>query len=132
MKPCVVYFSRTGNTKFMAQAIADAVKAPLFDIALAEPSVVVDYDMLIFGTPVEGARPAKEALAWVDRLPKAEGKKSILFCTYKLWVAGTFKNLSEVLKSKGYAVALEVQKRNVKQGKTDFSDVQEKVKKALS
>jgi flavodoxin len=131
MKPCVVYFSRTGNTKYMGQTIADAIKAPTFDASSAAPSVVADYDVIIFGTPVEGARPAKEALAWVEQLPAVEGKKSILFCTYRLWVAGTFKKLAEVLNSKGYSTILEVQKRNVKQGKTDFSDVLEKVKQII-
>ncbi len=115
----------------MAQAIADAIKAPTFDISSEAPSVVADYDVVIFGTPVEGARPAKETLAWAEQLPSAEGKKSILFCTYRLWVAGTFKKLDEVLSTKGYTTILEVQKRNVKQGKTDFSDVLEKVKQKI-
>ncbi len=42
MKPCVLYFSRTGNTKRVAEAIANQVKAPLFDIATCDPSVVTD------------------------------------------------------------------------------------------
>ena len=57
MRTCVLYFSRTGNTKFMAEAMANAIKAPAFDIATSEPSVVEDYDMIILGTPVEVARP---------------------------------------------------------------------------
>jgi flavodoxin len=131
MKPCVLYFSRTGNTKYMAQAIADELKAPIFDIASADPSVAADYDMIILGSPVEGARPPPEALAFVERLPIAQGKKSIVFCTCRLWVGKTLKSLAEVLESKGYANVLDVSKKGVKQGKTDFSDVLEKIKKTI-
>jgi flavodoxin len=79
MKPCVVYFSRTGNTKRMAEAISEATGAPVFSMTSSEPSVVVDFDLLIVGTPVEGFRPANETVAFVERLPKTEGKKH--FCS---------------------------------------------------
>jgi flavodoxin len=131
MRTCILYFSRTGNTKFMAEAIANAIKAPAFDIATSEPSVVEDYDMIILGTPVEGARPAKETTAFADRLPTTDAKKAILFCTYKLFKGKTFKTLSEALSSKGYNSVLEVSKRAVKKDKTDFSDILEEIKKAL-
>ena len=131
MNPCVLYVSRTGNTKAMAQAIADAIKAPIFDITSSEPSIVENYDMIILGTPVLGSRPAKEALAFVESLPKTEGKKAILFCTFKLWRGKTFKVLAEVLSSKGYNNILDVSKRGVKPGKTDFSDVLTEIKKVL-
>jgi flavodoxin len=131
MNPCVLYFSRTGNTKYMAQAIADSIKVPTFDIASSEPSIVESYDVLIIGTPVEGARPPKETLAFVESLPKAEGKKAILFCTYRLFKGKTFKALADVLNTKGYTSVLEVSKRGVKQGKTDFSDVLAEIRKAL-
>jgi len=50
MKTCVLYFSRTGNIKRMAEAISDSIKAPAFDIASSEPSIVENYEMLIIGT----------------------------------------------------------------------------------
>src|SRR3990170_5666875 len=111
MRTCVLYFSRTGNTKRMAEAISDSTKAPAFDIASSEPSVVENYDLLILGTPVEGSRPTKEALAFIERLPKAEGKKAVLFCTYSIWKGGTFKVLEKELASKGYDTILSVSKR---------------------
>jgi flavodoxin len=131
MRTCVLYFSRTGNTKFMAEAIANAIKAPAFDLATSDPTLVEDYDMIILGTPVEGARPAPETTAFIDRLPTTDAKKVILFCTFKLFKGNTFKTLSIALSSKGYNSALEVSKRAVKIGTTDFSDSIEKIKKAL-
>ena len=131
MKPCVLYFSRTGNTKRMAEAISDSTKAPVFDITSFEPSVVENFDMLIIGTPVEGFRPTKEILAFIERLPKAEGKKAILFCTYALWKASTFKVLAKELSKKGYDTVLKVSKKKVKPNETNFSDIQDKIKKVL-
>jgi flavodoxin len=131
MKPCVLYFSRTGNTKLMAEAISDSTKAPVFDITSFEPSVVENFDMLIIGTPVEGFRPTKEILAFIERLPKAEGKKAILFCTYALWKGSTFKVLAKELSKKGYDTVLKVSKKKVKPNETNFSDIQDKIKKVL-
>ena len=132
MKPCVLYFSRTGNTKRMAEAIAESTKAPAFDIASSEPSVVEDFDMLIVGTPVEGFRPAKETTDFVERLPKTEGKKAILFCTHALWKGSTFKVLEKELSRKGYDIVLSVSKKGVKPDiPADFSDSINKIKKVL-
>jgi hypothetical protein len=39
---------------------------------------------------VEGFNSAKETVAFVERLPKTEGKKAILLCTYALWKGRTF------------------------------------------
>jgi flavodoxin len=85
MNAAVVYFSRTGNTKRLAQAIADTAKAPIFELSEAEPTKIATFDLLIFGMPVEGASPAKEASAYISSLSTATAKKAILFCTYKIF-----------------------------------------------
>jgi hypothetical protein len=88
--------------------------------------------MLIIGTPVEGSRPTKEILALIERLPKAEGKKAILFCTHALWKGRTFKILEKKLASKGYDTILSVSKKGVKPNKpADFSDSINEIKKVL-
>ncbi len=116
----------------MAEAISGSTKAPAFDIATSEPSIVEKYDLLIVGTPVEGARPAKETLAFVERLPKTEGKKAILFCTYRLWKGGTFKALEKELSSKGYDTILSVSKKGMKPDKpADFSEVLTEIGKVI-
>jgi flavodoxin len=131
MKPCVLYFSRTGNTKRVAEAIANQVKAPLFDIATCEPSVVTDYDTLFLGTPVEGASPTKEIVAFIDRLPTSEGKKTILFCTYRLFGnARTMKALEKKLSEKGYENILSTSKKGMKPDKpADLTELLDEIKK---
>ncbi len=32
---------------------------------------------------MEGASPAKEAAAFIESMPRVEGKKAIVFCTYR-------------------------------------------------
>jgi flavodoxin len=132
MNTCVLYFSRTGNTKRVAEAISDSLEAPAFDIASSEPSIVENYDLLIIGTPVEGSRPAKETSAFIERLPKVAGKKTILFCTTALWRGSTFKILEKELASKGYDNILSVSKKGVQPDKpADFSDSIDEIKKVL-
>ena len=132
MKTCVVYFSRTGNTKRLAQAIAESTNAPVFDMASSEPSVAENFDLVILGTPVEGFRPAKETLDFVERMPKVEGKKAILFCTHAIAKGSTFKTLEKELDKKGYKTILSVAKRGMKPDKpADFSDVLKEINKAL-
>ena len=132
MNTCVVYFSRTGNTKRLAQAIADTAKAPIYDIAATLSSTIENFGLLIIGTPVEGARPAKETLAFIENMSQKEGRKAILFCTYRLWKGNTLKILEKELAAKGYETVLSVGKKGMKPDKeADFSEVLGEVKKVL-
>lgn len=116
----------------MAETISESTKAPAFDMTSSEPSVVEDFDMLIVGTPVEGSRPAVETMDFVGRLPKAEGKKAILFCTHAFWKGSTFKILEKELASKGYDTILSVSKKGIKPDQpADFSDSIDEIKKVL-
>ena len=134
MKPCVVYFSRTGNTKRLAQAIADEIKAPLFETTSTQPSALNEFDILIFGNPVEGASPAKEAVAFIESMPAVTEKKAIVFCTSRLFGAGrTLGIMEKMLEGKGYEVVLRVSKKGMKPDKeADFSEILEEVKKAVT
>ncbi|MCL5877842.1 MAG: flavodoxin domain-containing protein [Candidatus Bathyarchaeota archaeon] len=133
MNPCVVCFSRTGNTKKFAQAIADIAKAPLYDLASAEASVVEKCDLLIFGTPVEGASPTKEAMAYIANMPPVSGKKAILFCTYRIFGnERAMKAIEKALSAKGYETILKVSKKGMKPEKeADFSRELAEIKKTL-
>jgi flavodoxin len=133
MNTCVVYFSRTGNTKRLAQAIAEAAKAPIYDIAATLSSTIENFDLLILGTPVEGARPAKETLAFIEGMSVKEGKKAILFCTYRIFGnSRTLKSVEKALAAKGYKTILSVSKKGMKPDKeADFSDILGEVKNVL-
>ena len=132
MKTCVLYISRTGNTKRLAEAISELLKAPIFDIATnPEPSVAHDFDLLAIGTPVMGLRPTPEVHSFVKRLPECTGKKTILFCTYAIKQGGTLKVLEKELAKKGYTTILCVSKRGVKPSKADFADILDEIDKVV-
>jgi len=132
MKACILYFSQTGNTRKFAEAISDSLKIPaVFDITATEPSVVNDYDVIILGTPVHGFNPAVEALAFVESLPDGNGKRAVLFCTYRLWKGRTFGKLKKELKKKGYSTILCVSAKGKEFTKEMFSDSTVKIAEAL-
>lgn len=133
MNTCVVYFSRTGNTKRLAQAIADLAQAPVYDLAATLPSTIENFDLLILGTPVEGASPAKEVTEFVMNMNQVECRKAILFCTYRLFGnSRTMKAIEKELAKRGYETILKISKKGMKPDKeTDFSDVIKEVKNAI-
>jgi flavodoxin len=133
MNTCVVYFSKTGNTKRLAQTIAETTKASLFDITSTQPSTIENFDLLILGTPVEGASPAKETTAFIQNMSRVENKKAILFCTYRLFGnARTLKAMEKELSKKGYTTILSISKKGMKPEKeADFSEALREIKKTL-
>jgi flavodoxin len=133
MNSCVVYFSRTGNTKRLAQAIADATKATLFEMATTQPSALASFDLVILGTPVEGSSPTKETSAFIDAMPSVEGKKAILFVTYRIFGnERAMKTMEKTLKTKGYEFVLKVSKKGMKPNmEADFTEALTKIKTAL-
>jgi len=132
MKACVLYISRTGNTKRLAEAISESLKAPAFNISSTlEPSLTQDFDLLVIGTPVMGLRPAPEVQSFVKRLPECTGKKTILFCTYAIKQGGTLKSLEKELIKKGYINILNVSKRGLKPSKADFKEILNEINRSL-
>jgi flavodoxin len=115
----------------MAEAIAESTNAPIFGMTSSEPSAIEGFDMLIVGTPVEGFSPAKETVAFLERLPKTEGKKAILFCTCALWKGRTFGVLKKTLSNRGYDTVLSLSKKMKQDQQTDFSDSINQIKQVL-
>ena len=107
MNACILYFSQTGNTKKFAETISESLKIPaVYEITTTEPKVVEKHDMVLLGTPVHGFNPSKESVAFVKQLPEGNGKKTILFCTYRLWKGRVFSKLKGELTKKGYSTIL--------------------------
>ncbi len=79
MNACVLYFSLTGNTRKFAETISDSLKIQaVYDITTTEPSVVADYDVIIFGTPVHGFNPSKESISFVETLTRRQRQENSL------------------------------------------------------
>jgi flavodoxin len=134
MKACILYISRTGNTRRLAEAIAELSKRQVYDIATApDPSLVNDFDLIVIGTPVVGLKTTPEIYSFVRRLPEGTGKKkTILFCTYAIKQGVTLKILEKELATKGYTNILNVSKRGLKPSEADFTEVLDEISKAVT
>ena len=102
MKSLIVYYSESGNTEKVAEAIAGAIAGDIKRVEETKPEELVDYDLIFIGTPVHGSRPAKKIEDFLDELPQLQGKKAAAFCTTH--IGGdetTFKLIREKLEKKG-------------------------------
>ena len=80
MKVLIAYISRTGNTKKVAQAIFEEIKAKKELKELSQVNSLEGYDLIFVGFPIEGFGPAKEAAGFLEKY--AAGKNVALFITH--------------------------------------------------
>ena len=89
-KVAIVYWSSTGNTETMAQAVAEGVKAGageavLLTAAEFDAGMADSFDAIAFGCPAMGAEELEEsefAPMFAACEPKLSGKKLGLFGSY--------------------------------------------------
>lgn len=85
MAIAVVYWSGTGNTAAMAEAVAAAAGAELFEVTAIDAAKAAEYDKLALGCPAMGAEVLEEAdfePFFTDLEGKLSGKKVALFGSY--------------------------------------------------
>ena len=90
MKIAVVYWSSTGNTEAMAQAVAEGAKQSGAEVSLLTatefgPEEMDNYDAIAFGCPAMGAEELEDtefAPMFESCEDKLSGKKIALFGSY--------------------------------------------------
>ena len=90
MKIAIVYYSSTGNTEQMADAVAEGVKsaggeADVISVSDASAGIVNDYDAFAFGCPAMGAEVLEEGEFdpfFTEIETSLAGKKAGLFGSY--------------------------------------------------
>ena len=85
MAIAVVYWSGTGNTAAMAEAVAAAAGAELFEVTSIDAAKAAEYDKLALGCPAMGAEVLEEAdfePFFTELEGKLSGKKVALFGSY--------------------------------------------------
>ncbi len=80
MKTLVTYFSQTGKTKKVAEAIYESVEGEKELKELSEVESLDGYDLSFIGFPIIAFGPAKEGKEFLEQ--KAAGKKVALFITH--------------------------------------------------
>ena len=89
-KVAVVYWSGTGNTEAMAEAVADGIRekggeAVILTAGEFDRSMIEDYDSIAFGCPSMGDEELEEsefAPMFESCEPDLAGKKIALFGSY--------------------------------------------------
>lgn len=103
MKTAIIYKSvHRGNTKKIAEVMAEALEADLFDLKDINKDIINDYDLIGFGSGIYYYKPHKKLRKFVEELDNVENKYAFHFSTsgdgrYYDW-------LEKKLTSKGFDV----------------------------
>ena len=112
-KVAVVYWSSTGNTEAMADAVVEGAKEKGADVTLYEcadfrPELVADYDAIAFGCPAMGAEELEDSEfepMFSDCEGKLGGKKIALFGSYGWGDGEWMRTWEETCKADGAVLA---------------------------
>jgi len=80
VKTLVAYFSQTGKTKMVAEAIYESIEGEKELKELSEVDSLDGYDLSFIGFPIIAFGPSKEGKEFLEQ--KAAGKKVALFITH--------------------------------------------------
>lgn len=119
-KVAVVYWSGTGHTESMANAVLDGAKAAGADAVLYQVSdfsadKIADFDAIAFGCPAMGAEELEDSEfepVFSACLPKLAGKKVALFGSYDWGDGEWLRTWEETCKDAGVELAAESVKCN--------------------
>jgi flavodoxin len=99
----LVYFSRGGNTRKIAEAMAEELGITAMDVMKAQLDVS-DVDLLVVGSGTYGSKPGKEMVAYLENLKPVEGKKAACFSSCASGDASkTLNAMKDILSGKGYS-----------------------------
>lgn len=80
MKTLVTYFSLTGNTKIIAEAVHETLEDEKEIKKIAESTDLDDYDLIFVGFPVHSHSVPYKVEVFIKSIP--QGKKVALFSTH--------------------------------------------------
>jgi flavodoxin len=112
VKPAVVYSTRSGNTKKVAEAIAHELNCPCFRITKHSDFSATnlnDFDTVFLGTGIYKGQPHADLLNYLKNTTISGKKQFALFITCFGWGKGiadknTIDILQRILESKGQRV----------------------------
>ena len=112
-KIAVVYWSSTGNTEAMANAVADGAKNAGADVTMYTASeftasMVGDFDAVAFGCPAMGAEVLEESEfepMFTDCESKLSGKTIALFGSYGWGDGEWMRNWEDTCRNAGAVLA---------------------------
>ncbi len=112
MRGCIVYFSATGNTEYVANAIKKefehkGIKCDIFEVSKKD-EINDNYDFYVFGAPIHSELFPAFYTEWVKKnITKGSGRKCIVFSTQASKSACGPAILTDHLSKIGFEVILE-------------------------
>ena len=103
MKTVLVYFSRGGNTRKIAEAIAEELEITSIDVKKESPNVS-GADLLIVGSGTYGNKPGKEMVAFLENLESVKDKRAACFSSCAGDASKTLDAMKDILTKKGYTI----------------------------
>lgn len=101
MKTLIVYVSiHHGNTKKLAEAMAEVLDGELIRPSEVGINKLSDYDLIGFGSGIYFGKHHKNLLNLVDNLPKLDGKKAFIFSSSGMKEGGLFNKFHKAIKEK--------------------------------
>lgn len=133
MNATIVYFSKTGNTRGVAEAMAEELAAPCFSVNLMEKKgrgtkEEQDCEKGLFNQALEASRGAdlvligtptsfQQAKSQIQRFTRqVEARHVGLFCTHQNKLGTTLSDLEEILQQRGINLAGSLAFENLKPG----------------
>jgi len=108
LRGIVVYYSATGSTGKVADAIyrgmKSEIKCDVAPIKKIDPMEMAKYDVIAIGGPIWYFRETANLRLFVTKMPNMSGKLCIPFCTHGTNPDGFFFSLNQVLKKKALTV----------------------------
>ncbi len=108
MNAVIIYFSGTGNTRKVAEAIARGmrkrVNVRLLPVEKASKKDVAGADIAGFGSGVYGLRHSSQLDRFVESLPAYKGKKAFTFSTSGFGWDRFLNSLRKKLEKKGFSL----------------------------
>ena len=103
MNATLVYFSRGGNTRKIAEAIAEELKINPIDVKNETPDVS-SADLLIVGSGTYGSKPGKEMADYLANLTSVKDKRAACFSSCAGDASKTLDAMKDILTKKGYTI----------------------------
>jgi ferredoxin len=111
MKCVIIYFSGTGNTKYITEIFKNnfenyKVECKTINIENTE-KLEDDYDIFAFGAPIYAGLFPKNYVEWIsNNVSEVDSKKCIIFSTQGSNSGQGVNQLEEILVRKGFIVAI--------------------------
>jgi flavodoxin len=103
MNVALVYFSRGGNTRKIAETIAEELRINPIDVKKETPDVS-SADLLIVGSGTYGSKPGKEMVDYLENLKPVKDKRAACFSSCAGDASKTLEAMKDILTRKGYII----------------------------